>query len=1184
MIEEDYRYTIGKHVAITAGAGTGKTYTLSRRYINALLGFDFFTLMQRESSFTVDLSLADSTSAKPTEIVTTTFTEAGAMEMRGRIEWLIALMLRIIEDSTLELKDTEEEDIRNLVLLLDDEQKIYVKEKLEFASTTVYLSVISTIHSFAISIINKNTELVPMDTTIDVLDDTQKNDVFEKLWFEVSNEYQDIYLQIDQDYSLFNAKDFTKRYVFDRRIRDGFNSFVENLDENSDLTEIYLKLFFEENIQKILDAFVEYEMNYNNYQEKVDANILKWEEKNKDDINFNYKDHFNTFLKKIFLLKATKLPDIRYTQSGLYTKINKIFEDIFPFTKEEDFFILIKKMHTILSSLREKYVARLQKDAKLDFDRILEVASDLLDNEKASINIYKYFFVDEFQDTNYFQWDIIKKAANLRSENCANIFLVGDEKQSIFEFQGAEVSTFQVAIEEIISLKGEGSIVQPRMSKNYRSDKGILDFVNNTFKNIMSKKGNVIPEKVTFLNPVINRFVDKVYDKYLESQDSLSKECEVDYSPLEANALEQGTVKVLVKTIQLSEEARLAKVKLKEYSADCRAEHEAYMIADFISKIKDGRQSEYTDIKEKLDTNKKAIVLLCDAKANMLKLKEALKKVGLDSKVSASEDFYKTGEVIEIYHILAMIKNLKNNSNMYIKNNPDNNSDIAKQNNKNKQTRFFLAGGMRTKVFRYDDRDILEYINNNKIPQVIKELVELYNVLSLGDLLAYIVENYEVKRIYAHLDGYPQVKANLKKIIREASSFVATIGTPLDEFVDMLQSACLEDDISKEDQEFYESEQTNSIEIRTMHSSKGLSWPMVIIPELGRSLKGKTNTLKYGTYKTQESNLSIVGFSINGAKTIASSTAHIISEKKKYAEKKRLLYVAMTRPENHLVLSTATSKDKNIFETNSYWFRWLNLDIDDGNNLVTTDILENDMVDKIHSFISSDKLSVEVYEKTLDGLEDTPVCDVESIPMVEHILEIRNNHIATLREECRELKINNPFQFSKAASFGIAAHLLLELGFKDAIFATPRESDYIEKFIENQNVEDKERLLKVVENFKGSDIFEDLHNSELVLFEEEFNFFDEETNTPQKRFIDLLYFKDEKWNIIDFKSNSLTKSRSKEKIIEEHEYEAQLEGYFNYIASRYGSENISLCSILWLDDGTLSDLKPVSVEKNKGEV
>lgn len=1160
---EDYRYTIEKHVAITAGAGTGKTYTLSRRYINALLGFDFYTLDKRLDSIYIDLDSADAKSAKPTEIVTTTFTEAGAMEMRSRIEWLISLMLGFLNDVDAVVQNSEEREIKELLLLLSDEQKSYVENKLQYASTTVYLSIISTIHSFAIAIINKNTELVPMDTTIDVIDETIKGELFEKLWFEVSNENEDIYLQIDREYSLYNAKEFTKKYIFDKRVRDGFDEFVNEIDNYTGLNEIYLKLFFEQNIQKILDAFSEY-----------DAVDKKAE---------NFEQVLEVYFNSLFNLKGESLvdlADVKRSAKG-YTAINKVFNELVSFNKEDDFKTLIVNIHTILSALRQKYVAELKKEARLDFDRLLELASELLDDERASINEYKYFFVDEFQDTNLFQWEIVKKASKLKEDKCANIFLVGDEKQSIFEFQGAEVSTFRLAIEDIISLKGKDSIVEPKMSINYRSDDEIIEFVNEIFQKAMSEQNDKIPQKVEFKNPIINKFLDKVYSDYLDVTSGVKDECEVKYHHLEAHSKDKGLIKLLIKNTKLSEEAKLAvakgkKPKLEGYGSSCMAEHEAYMIADFIAKIKAGKKSEYSDIKEQLDKNEKSIAILCDAKTNMLKMKDALKRVGLDSKVSASEDFYKTDEIVEIYHILAMCEYLKDANDLSIRTNPENDMVIAKANNQAKQRRFFLSGGMRTNAFKFSDRDILEHIDANKIPREIKKLISLQSVLNLGEFIDYIVEHYEVKRVYAHLEDYPQVKANLKKITKIAYDFMPVYETPLKEFVEMLQGACLEDESAKEDQAFYESEQTNSIEIRTMHSSKGLSWPMVIVPELGRSLQGKNQTLKYATYKNEDEKLSVVGFSIDGAKTIASSVANMITEQKKYAEKKRLLYVAMTRPENHLVLSTTTDATEGFIK-NSYWSRWLNLDIEKKDNTTTIDIEDNDMVDKIHNF-RSDSVDIEIYEKRLKGLDTQPKCGLPSIPMFENIFEIRDENIETLREKNEDIKINDPFKFSKSATFGTAVHLLLELGYKDKIFNTSHEADYIENFIKKETVSDRKRLLKAVENFKKSEVFEDLQNSEMVRFEEEFNFYDKETNSIQKRFIDLLYLKYNKYNIIDFKSNKLDEIRTREMIIKEHDYDEQLKGYYDYIASRFGEENINFCGILWLDDGSISDLKPNNME------
>ena len=64
------KFTIQKSFAISAGAGSGKTYTLSRRYINALLGFDYF----REDYKTQESFFSDSfsKSAKVNQIVTIT--------------------------------------------------------------------------------------------------------------------------------------------------------------------------------------------------------------------------------------------------------------------------------------------------------------------------------------------------------------------------------------------------------------------------------------------------------------------------------------------------------------------------------------------------------------------------------------------------------------------------------------------------------------------------------------------------------------------------------------------------------------------------------------------------------------------------------------------------------------------------------------------------------------------------------------------------------------------------------------------------------------------------------------------------------------------------------------------------------------------------------------------------------
>lgn len=1153
MMEEDFRYTIKKHVAITAGAGSGKTYTLSRRYVNALLGFDFFT--QTNPDVPKSVEDAKKLAALPIEIVTTTFTEAGAMEMRGRIEELIFLMIRILEDPQIEFDKKEQKEkfeIKERLEFLSSEFKDYILERLQDSLESIHLSIISTIHTFALSIIKQNIDLIPMDTSIDILDDTTKEEIFDAIWFDVINKNDTLFLELDSVYSVFNIKSFASRYTFDSRIRDGFDAFVQSTQNNTTLSEIYLKLFFEENIEKIIKAFEAYENS----------------DKSKNEIEAVFKE----YLDGVFSLNPYRLTYLtgKSIQKEKYGPLRDLFDKtaVFKQEAEELFRDTLKKIHTIIKDIRDAYVIKLKEDGRLDFDRILEVANNLTQNEDATLKTYKFFFIDEFQDTNYLQWSLIKNAAKFQSDNSANIFLVGDEKQSIFEFQGAEVSTFQTAIDEIKKQKGDDSIKTPQMMTNYRSDQNIIDFVNSIFEKTMIKD-LFLPSKPSFKDSRLQKFIDKVYNHYLEGS---NREHEVHYISLNSASDNDGTVRVLVKETPKLYKDTKAK-KLEKYNTNTIALHEANMIAYFINEIKEGRYPEYEDITQNIQENKKAIAILCDAKKHMLMIKDALKKYGLESKVSASEDFYSSMEIKDIFYILAMCCYLQKDQDIslqYIKQDDPQAQVKEKQNVLNQQKRFFLVGALRSNILRYSDDEIMDIVNQNKIPQNVLELISLQNVFSLADFISYIIQRYELKRVYAHFDDYAQRKANLKKIVEMAKSFQALYKTTLVEFVEMLEKRILGENKAKEDQAFYESNQTNIIEIRTMHSSKGLAWPMVIVPELGGDLKGKSPSLNYASYTTPTSRLDFVGFSIDKNPNISNEIAKVVSNQKKYAEKKRLLYVAMTRPQNHLVLTVAKN-DKTTINSNSYWGRWLqDVDIQNKDECSESEIKQNQFLSSKKVFKNS-YIDVELYETKLPKDVVKPSDTEELKELKENILEIATATIQPKESgNDEDVQIENVFEKKPAAEFGVLAHLVLELGYK--IFTTSQEASFIDEFIQKYEVEDKIRLKSVVENFKKSVVFKEILKADLVVFEQEYNFFDKEKNYNQLRIIDLLYFYDGRWNIIDFKSNSLS-SRTKDEIIKEHGYQEQLDGYYEYVAKIYGVENINRCEILWLEDGSLSDMR-----------
>lgn len=140
------KFTIQKSFAIDAGAGSGKTYTLSRRYINALLGFDYF----REDYDTQESYFDNhkTKSAEVNQIVTLTYTEAAALEMKGRIFELISKIV----NPNLSSEDDDFDSIEKANSTLSLEEKTYINKTLQKAYQNSSDSKISTIHNFCLNL------------------------------------------------------------------------------------------------------------------------------------------------------------------------------------------------------------------------------------------------------------------------------------------------------------------------------------------------------------------------------------------------------------------------------------------------------------------------------------------------------------------------------------------------------------------------------------------------------------------------------------------------------------------------------------------------------------------------------------------------------------------------------------------------------------------------------------------------------------------------------------------------------------------------------------------------------------------------------------------------------------------------------------------------------------------------
>ncbi len=139
----------------------------------------------------------------------------------------------------------------------------------------------------------------------------------------------------------------------------------------------------------------------------------------------------------------------------------------------------------IIRNVYAKYEEELKKNNALDFDDLLIKAYYLLINDKEAGDYYadrfRYIHVDEFQDTNVIQYKIVRALAKIHK----NIFVVGDEDQSIYGWRGASISN-------IADFRTDFDCKLYKLEQNYRSTKKILALANKLIENNESRIKKVL--------------------------------------------------------------------------------------------------------------------------------------------------------------------------------------------------------------------------------------------------------------------------------------------------------------------------------------------------------------------------------------------------------------------------------------------------------------------------------------------------------------------------------------------------------------------------------------------------------------------------------------------------------------------------------------------------------------------
>ncbi len=179
------------------------------------------------------------------------------------------------------------------------------------------------------------------------------------------------------------------------------------------------------------------------------------------------------------IIKELNLSKDQYNENAILTRISSAKSNLIPpsaYEKNAELMAQDKQTkRPFLYKIYAEYVARCKRAGVMDFDDLLYQLYVLLHQNPDVADKYRqrfrYLMVDEFQDTNYLQYSIVKKLV-LYPDSPQNVCVVGDDAQSIYAFRGA-------TIDNILDFKKDFNDLKTfKLEQNYRSTQHIVEAAN----------------------------------------------------------------------------------------------------------------------------------------------------------------------------------------------------------------------------------------------------------------------------------------------------------------------------------------------------------------------------------------------------------------------------------------------------------------------------------------------------------------------------------------------------------------------------------------------------------------------------------------------------------------------------------------------------------------------------------
>jgi ATP-dependent helicase/nuclease subunit A len=512
----------------------------------------------------------------------------------------------------------------------------------------------------------------------------------------------------------------------------------------------------------------------------------------------------------------------------------------------------------------------------LDFDDLESLTQTLLREHPAvagryASGVFKHVMVDEFQDTNALQREIVERICG---EDGGRLFVVGDPKQSIYAFRGADVSVFHEQRDNIVNQGGHESL----LSASFRSHRRLVEAFNDIFRHILA------PE-----DPRIQQ-----YEVPFEREMTASRGSEDFHNtPIHFICLEKPA-------------------ELDRLSSDEFRRWEAYEIVEHLKAMKDsGVKVHGEDGYRPFDFGDVAI--LFQAMSNAPLYEEVFKRNGLPYVTIAGKGYYDRQEVWDALNLLRALHNHADDlalasvlrSPMYGLSDDALFALRLVRAEDGAQTLLWDALQADDLPFPVpeDDREALIFARES-----LNRLRELAGRVTVDSLLVAALDETAYDAILTALPDGDRRRGNLDKLMQVArqSGRIA-----LGEFL-----AYMHDLTAVEPREGEAPvEGAGAVQLMSVHKSKGLEFPVVVIADATWTRRsGWVSTLLVdpqvgpATLIIDEAGERVEPFIYREAKALDYSRHR--------SERKRLLYVAATRARDFLLVSGRSS-------TKDSWMDWL---------------------------------------------------------------------------------------------------------------------------------------------------------------------------------------------------------------------------------------------------------------------